>query len=196
MKTSFISSFILALAISGCAAEPRPDPRVEPTAAPVCASSKSDAEANKAAVLRFQSEVWDKHNPDAAVTTGILATDVVNHGAIPELQGAEGMRRLMKKVQTAFPDSTNKIVDVTAEGDRVVLRTIMEGTQTATLEFKTPIPATGKHVNVEQVHTFRFKDGKIVEMWMSMDHLEMMKQLGLFPPQKSPAAEAHKDGAP
>jgi steroid delta-isomerase-like uncharacterized protein len=194
MKSSLtitsLATLTLSFALVGCAAEPRSEPRVEPTAAPLCAPQKSDAESNKAAVLRFQSELWDKHNPDAAVTTGVLATDVVNHGAIPELQGAEGMRRLMKKVQTAFPDSTNKIVDVTAEGDRVVLRTIMEGTHTATLEFKTPIPATGKHVNIEQVHTFRFKDGKVVEMWMSMDHLDLMKQLGAFPPP------AKKDGAP
>jgi predicted ester cyclase len=184
-----LAVFAFSLSLAGCAAEPRPEPRVEPTGAPLCASQKSDVESNKAAVLKFQSELWDKKNPDAAVTSGVLAPDVVNHAAIPEAQGAEGMRTLSKKVITAFPDLTMKVIDVTAEGDRVVLRNTMEGTQTAALEFKNPIPATGKHVKLEQVHTFRFKDGKVVEMWMSMDHLDMMKQLGMFPPPK-------KDGAP
>jgi predicted ester cyclase len=38
------------------------------------------------------------------------------------------------------------------------------------------------------VHTFRFKDGKIVETWMTMDHLDLMKQLGLFPLQRREGA--------
>ncbi len=76
----------------------------------------------------------------------------------------------------------HEIVDVTAEGDRVVLRAIFDGTHTGMLEFKTPMPATGKHVSIEQVFTFRMKDGKIVETWMTMDRLDFQKQLGLYPP--------------
>jgi steroid delta-isomerase-like uncharacterized protein len=193
MKTTTIVSSVvagtLAFTLAGCAAEPRPEPRVEPTGAPICAQQKSDAESNKAAVLRLHAELWDKRNPDAAVTSGVLASDVVNHAAIPEAQGAEGMRTITRKLFTAFPDLKQTVVDMTAEGDRVVLRSIMEGTQTAALEFKTPIPATGKHVRVEEVHIMRFKDGKVVEMWMSMDHMDLLKQLGVLPMPK-------KDGAP
>ena len=82
------------------------------------------------------------------------------------------------------PPSTLKPVDVIAEADRVVVRAVFEGTQTGDLAFKQPVPATGKHVRIEQVQTFRIKDGKIVELWMTMDHLDLMKQLGLAPAPK------------
>ena len=168
-----LAGALVALA-SGCAHEAR----VESTSAPICAGPKADADANKALVLRFAAELWDAKNPDAALN-GILAPDVVNHAAVPDAQGAEGMRTISRKIMTAFPDMTMKRLDAIAEGDRVVVRTLFEGTQTAPLEFKQPIPATGKHVRLEQVETFRLKGGKIVEMWMTMDRLDLMRQLGL-----------------
>jgi predicted ester cyclase len=36
-------------------------------------------------------------------------------------------------------------------------------------------------VKVEQIHTMRIKDGKVVEMWMMMDKLDFMTQLGVLP---------------
>jgi predicted ester cyclase len=172
---------VTVVALAGCATSSR----VEPTSAPVCTTAKSEAEANKALVARFSDEVWAKRNPDAALS-GVLAADLVNHAAIPEAQGAEGLRTISRKVLAAFPDLTMKRLDVVAEGDRVVERVLFEGTQTGALEFKQPVPATGKHVRMEQVHTYRIRDGKIVEMWMTMDHLDFMKQLGLVPPPKNP----------
>jgi predicted ester cyclase len=61
----------------------------------------------------------------------------------------------------------------------------MEGTHTGNLDFKQPLPATGKHVKVDQVHTYRVKDGKIVETWMVMDRFDLLSQLGALP--KPPA---------
>ncbi len=178
MRAAVIVVLASSILIGGCATEAR----VQPTSADVCGKPKTEAEANKAAVLKMVQDFWEKKNPDSAVG-GVYATDLVNHAAIPEAQGAEGMRTIGKKLFAAFPDLSMKVVDVTAEGDRVVLRTILDGTQTGALDFKKPVPATGKHVSIEQIFTYRFKDGKIVETWMTMDHLDMMKQLGTFPPR-------------
>jgi predicted ester cyclase len=176
MKARFSMALAVAFALAGCATEPR----VGPTSASICPPPKSDAESNKAAVLRLNAELWDKKNPEAAMN-GIFASDLMNHAAIPEAQGAAGMRTISRKLFAAFPDLTFTVTDLIAEGDRVVLRVVFDGTQTGSLDFKPPVPATGKHARVDQVHTFRFKDGKIVESWMTMDHLDLMKQLGLFP---------------
>jgi steroid delta-isomerase-like uncharacterized protein len=167
--------FVCALAAGACAHEPP----LQPAAMPVCAPARSPVEANKALTARFFDEVFARKNPDAVMT--LVAPDLVNHAAIPEAQGAEGMRGIVRKLLTAFPDATVSVEDVVAEGDRVVARTIFEGTQTAPLEFKNPLPATGKHARVEHVHTFRIRDGRIVEMWMTMDRLDMLRQLGLLP---------------
>jgi predicted ester cyclase len=153
---------------------------------PTCASVKSEVEVNKALLARYFDEVFKKRNPDAL--DGIVARDLVNHAAIPEAQGLEGLKIIHQKLFAAFPDMTIKPVDVIAEGDRAVVRAIVEGTQTGALEFKERLPATGRHLRIEHVYTYRIKDGRIVEMWMTRDTADFKKQLGLDQPPK-------KDGA-
>jgi predicted ester cyclase len=171
----------LAATATGCV-----ESRVEPVNGKSCTTAATPTleEANKALVERLRVEMWDKRNPDAALS-GMVAANLVNHAAIPEAQGAEGLRTIHRKLLAAYPDVTFKPLDVVAEGDRVVVRALMEATQTGTLEFKEPIPATNKHVRIEMVHAYRIKDGKIVEMWMTMDRLDLMRQLGLAPHPKN-----------
>jgi steroid delta-isomerase-like uncharacterized protein len=144
---------------------------------PTCASVKSETDANKALVARYFDEVFNRRSPDAL--DGIVARDLVNHAAIPEAQGVEGLRTIHQKLFAAFPDMTIKPVDLIAEGDRVVVRAIVDGTQTGVLEFKERVPATGRHLHIEHVYTYRIKDGKIVESWMIRDTADFRKQLGL-----------------
>src|SRR5262249_5675961 len=138
-------------------------------------------------VARFIDDVWGKRNPDAI--SKYVAADLVNHAAIPEAQGAAGLRTIATKLLAAFPDLTMHVTGISVEGDDVVVRNVFEGTHTGNLDFKRPIPATNKHVKIDQVHTYRVKDGKVVEAWMVMDHLDMLTQLGVGP-------GAAKNGAP
>jgi steroid delta-isomerase-like uncharacterized protein len=142
-----------------------------------CASVKSEAEANKALVARYFDEVFNKRNPGAL--DEIVSRDLVNHAAISEAQGAQGLKSIHQKLFAAFPDMTIKPVDIIAEGDRVVARAIVDGTQTGALEFKERVPATGKRLRIEHVYIYRIKDGKIVESWMTRDNADFKKQLGL-----------------
>ena len=41
-------------------------------------------------------------------------------------------------------------------------------------------PATGKHITVNGMTLFRFRDGKIVEEWSVYDMLSAMRQAGLL----------------
>jgi len=43
------------------------------------------------------------------------------------------------------------------------------------------IQATGKRIVVKGIEVFRIADGKIIEVWASMDNLGMLRQLGLIP---------------
>ena len=137
---SWIAGALVAM-VAGCA---NGTPVSSTTSA--CATMKSDVEANKALVARYFDEVFNKRNHDAL--DGIVARDLVNHAAIPEAQGAEGLKSIHHKLFAAFPDMTMKPVDVIAEGDRVVVRAIVEGTQTGALEFKERVPATGRHLRI------------------------------------------------
>ena len=45
------------------------------------------------------------------------------------------------------------------------------------------IAATGKKVEVQEVHIARMVGGKMAEHWESVDQLGMMRQLGVIPEQ-------------
>jgi len=163
--------FGLTVLASGCASEQR-----ETKSATAETTSTRPTDTNKALVRKSFEDVWAKHDPESA--RKYFAADLVNHAAIPSAQGAEGMVTIAKKIQKAFPDITMSIERITADEDLVVVSVVFEGTQTQTLEFQKPIEATNKHVRLTQVHTYRVKEGRIVESWMVMDKLDMMTQLG------------------
>ena len=166
-------SLVLGLTAAGCSKQDCAQPGV---AAPTSASSSSSAtESTRAVAKRFADEIWGKKTPDAVLE--LAAPDLVNHAAIPEAQGAEGLRTIIKKVYTAFPDMKITVESMTVDGDRATFRLVNEGTQTAALEFKTPIPASNKHVRFTQMHELRIANGKVVEVWMTMDKAELLAQL-------------------
>lgn len=130
------------------------------------------------AIVRTMYEAWNQRNLDGA--TADVARDLVNHGALPEAQGAAGLRGLLEKVLLAFPDHECHCEDLVAEGDRVVARLRMRGTHTGPLTFfRFQLPATGRRFESEHVHIARLSEGKIVEHWSGRDDVGMLRQLGV-----------------
>lgn len=122
----------------------------------------------------------NERNVEAA--TAQLADDFVNHGALPGSQGRDGLPKILGMLWKAMPDMKYRLDDVIGEGDRVVCRVTVTGTQTGPLELKnSQFPATGREVVTEQIHIFRFANGKIVEHWIGRDDIGMFRQLGVGP---------------
>jgi len=71
-----------------------------------------------------------------------------------------------------------------AEGDKVAAYATYSGTQTGPMG---GFPATGKSVNFKFLGFFRIEEGRIAEIWVEWDNLNMLTQLGLFPPQVVPS---------
>jgi predicted ester cyclase len=65
-----------------------------------------------------------------------------------------------------------------AEGDRVTKVWTANCTHKGELM---GIPATGIQITVKGIEVFRIADGKIMELWSSMDNLGMMQQIGIIP---------------
>jgi len=138
-----------------------------------------NTESNKA-IARTYLEALDRRDVDAAVA--LVTADLVNHAAIPEAQGADGLRRILGKLHKAFPDRRTSCDDVIAEGDRVVCRVTMTGTHSGPLEFvRWPLPPTGKAVTTSSIHVYRIADGKIAEHWGMTDGFSLLRQLGVAP---------------
>jgi predicted ester cyclase len=66
---------------------------------------------------------------------------------------------------------------VIAEGDKVVVRNTVTGTQRG--EFMGAAP-TGKSVTYNEIFIFRFVDSRVAETWGVVDVLAQMRQIGVL----------------
>jgi steroid delta-isomerase-like uncharacterized protein len=136
-------------------------------------------EQNKTIVRRYWEEVWNKGN--FAVVDELIAADFDGHPlpSDPDFgRGPAGQKQLVSMYRTAFPDVRMAIEDMTAEGDRVVVRWTARGTNTGEMM---GMPATGKPARVTGMFVNRIAAGKIAEGWGNFDALGMLQQLGVIP---------------
>jgi predicted ester cyclase len=101
--------------------------------------------------------------------------DVVDELYSPEL--APAVKRWIAPFRAAFPDVQLEIVDLIAEGDKVVGRFSCSGTHQGTWRGH---PATGRRFErIAEVYIFQFGHSRIVGAWGLEDTLRRLQQLGL-----------------
>ena len=136
-------------------------------------------EENKAIVQRLFEEVFNERRLDRA--DELVAPDYLDHAAVPGqgpgLEGAKQQRWAM--YFAAIPDMHATIDDLVAEGDKVVVRYTVEGTQQGQLP---GVPPTGKRFQTSAICIYRLAEGKVAENWEQADLLGLMQQLGVGPP--------------
>jgi predicted ester cyclase len=94
----------------------------------------------------------------------------------PEL--AEEFKRDLTELRRAFPDYAGTNVEQIAEGDKVANRFVFLGTHLGEFEGVTP---TGKRIEFIGQSIDRVVEGRIVESWVEVDMLGVMRQLGAVP---------------
>jgi predicted ester cyclase len=77
----------------------------------------------------------------------------------------------------AFPDIHVTVEDLIAEGDKVVARHTVTGTNRGEYMGR---PPTGRSVTYNEMFILRFANGRIAEVWGVVDVLSQMKQLGVI----------------
>jgi steroid delta-isomerase-like uncharacterized protein len=136
-------------------------------------------EDNKTFMRRFYDEVMNQKN--LAAIDNFLAPTFVNHSALQLGMlggGIEEVKQYVSMIQTTFPDLHYTVEDMIAEGDKVVARLTVSGTQQGAF---LGIPSTGKHATVTDIEIVRISNGKFVEIWVQADFLGLLQQLGVFP---------------
>ena len=91
--------------------------------------------------------------------------------------GREAYREAIKAVWRAFPDLSVEILDLVAEGDRVVARYVERGTHLGELDGLTP---TGQGYEKHGIAIYRLVNMQLAEAWMQEDDLGWFRQLGLL----------------
>jgi len=140
------------------------------------ATAGTTAERNKAVVLRYVEEVWNRHNLDAI--DALVSPGYFNHAATTDEYKRGGARLAVEWILSVFPDHRFDVEDAAADGQTVAVRGTMVGTHEGVL---VGIAPTGKRVAAQQSHWFRVRDGKLAEHWAVRDDLGMLQQLGVVP---------------
>ena len=124
----------------------------------------ADARADKKNVSLWY-DAFSKKDP--ALLDRILSKNWVDIPPAPDQPpGPAGARQILAELTTAFPDLDIKIEDVLQEGNKVIVRSRISGTQRGALM---GFPAKNRKMNIQAIDIHEFKDGKIVRTWHTED---------------------------
>ena len=132
-------------------------------------------EENRAVAREFVERIFINRELDAI--DELVTDDFVDHVPLDSPDGPAGFRASMEKLFASFPDLTTKIDDIVGEGERLVVRVSIAGTQRGEFE---RIPPTNKRIEVFGLETLEVRDGKIAERWMFRDEMLILRQLGMM----------------
>lgn len=138
-------------------------------------------EENKALIRRLV-ETFNKHN--VALLDEFMAPDFVDERNTPfELRGRERYKEFEATFIKAFPDYSETIEEIIAEGDKVWILQKVTGTHTGEWNFLgVTFAPTDKKVIWTGVNIWRIVDGKVVERKSVRDLLVLLTHLGLIEP--------------
>jgi predicted ester cyclase len=133
-------------------------------------------ESNKALAREFFEQIWnnkDERAIDRMIVENAAGNDA-DFGA-----GREAFRKQWREWQAAFPDLHFEIIDLIAEGEKVLTRWVLTGTHSgAPFMGKAP---SGNKIRVEGMSLDRIANGMVQEGCDGWDALGFRRQLGLLP---------------
>jgi len=150
-------------------------------------------ERNKTLARLSHDKVWSERNNQAAVKVAreIYANDFIAHTWSGDSTGGlEAFTKDLTENRAYFPDWTETVQSLVAEGDFVAVRFLSTGNQAQDIP---PVPhimpfTPNKHrrLRMTEIEIFRIADGKLVEQWDMLDNWDANAQLGLFDPDHWP----------
>ena len=154
---------LLLLWTTAASAQPAPDP----------------FQANKALVRRYIEEILSANRMEKL--DEMLGPDFTDStpGAPGRETGPDVIRAAQGRIRALFPTVQYQVDDLVAEGDKVVARYTVRA---ATRE-EEGIPS--QKVEITGMTLFRIADGRIREVWIINDQMELYRQLGftIQPPE-------------
>jgi steroid delta-isomerase-like uncharacterized protein len=128
---------------------------------------------NVTVVERFYREMWNRF--DAGLIPELLTDDVRFRGSLGQSTvGREQFAAYMEFVRQAFPDFTNHVEEVVSEGERSFARLTYRGTHRGEVF---GVAATGRRVEYAGAALFRFRGGRIADVWVLGDVYGLLRQL-------------------
>lgn len=116
-----------------------------------------DLERNKTFIRQHFEDFVNRQDSAAALRN--MTADFLDHDEpYGESVGAEAAQKMMEAMYVKYPDLRVSVEDSIAEGDKVMVRNIWTGTDSA----------TGKKIEFHGFVLWRLENGKIVERWATV----------------------------
>ena len=179
LGTALTAATAGGLTLAGSAANAQTtsaNPAAQTSASGHSYSPSGKVRANEAVVEAFMRDVLDEHHGSHAAK--YLTADMQWHGGtVGTVAGRDNVTGLMTTVVTSIPDLHAAQQDIVAQGDEVVVRLVVTGTQTGPL---LGIPASGRAVRWDAIDVYRLSDGKIAEEWAGEDFTAFLADTGTY----------------
>jgi predicted ester cyclase len=127
-------------------------------------------------VRAFLRDVIDQHHGDHAgryLTQGMEW----HGGTVGTVKGRRDVAGLFAGVVASLPNAHAAIEDIFGQGDQVVVRVVVSGTQKGAL---LGIPATGRNIHWGGVDIYRLNGGKISAIWAGDDWTAILYYTGTY----------------
>jgi steroid delta-isomerase-like uncharacterized protein len=138
-----------------------------------CQQQKPDASKELKPLADKFVEVWNNGNYDeldALLDPGFVRS--VNQ--TPDVEGVDGMKKVMSGFRTSFPDLRLTISNEIYAENSAAVRWAFSGTNTGPGE----MPPTGKSVSAWGISILHFANGKLTKEMVAYDNKSFMEQLG------------------
>jgi steroid delta-isomerase-like uncharacterized protein len=128
---------------------------------------------------RWFEEVWNQGRVETI--DELMAIDGIGHGlgeGGAVVRGPAAFKPFARNLRSAFPDIHIHIKDTIVQGDKAVVRIVVEGTH---LGPGIGLAPTNHRISVAGIVIVRVSNGQIKEAWNTWDQLGMLQQLGAIP---------------
>lgn len=119
----------------------------------------------------------------------VISPDYAGIGNVEE-KGAKNFRHTIQAVINGFPDIQWHILDLMADGDKVIVQ--WTWTATNTQPFR-GIPASNQTVTDNAIVIYQLRDGMVTSAWIKGDRLGVLMQMGVIPQELIPTQQPKQD---
>jgi predicted ester cyclase len=134
----------------------------------------SNLDARAVTIHRFYEECLNQGRTD--LLPELVTANVVNHTGSNDQRGLAAFEQGMQQVRAMYPDRHFTVDDVLTNGDKGAARWTMVATNTVPILGVAP---TGRQLTNHGVVFYRFEGAKIAEVWIQVDQLGVLRQIGV-----------------
>jgi steroid delta-isomerase-like uncharacterized protein len=109
----------------------------------------------------------------------LYSDDIALHGYQGVEPGLENVKQFYNAFWEAFPDAKVTLQELVEDGDALVARYVITGTQHQLFMGVAP---NGQRIELPGISVLHFQDGRCFERWACSDSLVLLNQIGGFVP--------------